>query len=562
MRFKLLARKDPKPSQGTDTVYLRIDHWNDYSYVTMFYLTLHDENGNYHDIGNVKIGFKKQTTETSTFSKIDNEFECLNEDFFSLGTDTDYYKNIYDNLSASFWERMLRSINDVAFNQDTFDDVKEEDVFQTSLLRSVSVASIKGQFANILYGNAPLTDYKFAYKQNQTKKMAGFKLDFSVEENSNPRTNIHAIIGRNGIGKTTLLNGIVDSIVSPEGSVGEVFYRDLWGDEKTVDEDYFSSITSVSFSAFDPFLPPQPTRSSLISRHHYIGLKNIPNKSDELTQEEHEDFYKQFISILKQHSKQQVKKDEWRKAIKILEKDLEKIRSQKDKIILKDRKDLNQETITALKLCFSQQAKKDRWLKAIKTLESDENFLRMDIPRLAEIENHNIFKKKSASLINRMSSGHIIVLLIMTALVASVEEKTLVLIDEPESHLHPPLLSAFIRALSDLLYNRNGVAIIATHSPVVLQEIPKSCVWMLNRRRLSAQPFRPDIETFGENVGILTREVFGLEVTKSGFHKILLELVEDGRSYDEIIEIHQNQLGFEAKALLRAMFISKENKKN
>jgi predicted ATP-dependent endonuclease of OLD family len=72
-----------------------------------------------------------------------------------------------------------------------------------------------------------------------------------------------------------------------------------------------------------------------------------------------------------------------------------------------------------------------------------------------------------------MSSGHAIVLLTITRLVATVEEKTLVLLDEPESHLHPPLLSAFIRALSDLLYDRNGVAIIATHSPVVLQESSK-----------------------------------------------------------------------------------------
>lgn len=59
--------------------------------------------------------------------------------------------------------------------------------------------------------------------------------------------------------------------------------------------------------------------------------------------------------------------------------------------------------------------------------------------------------------------------------------KTLVLIDEPESHLHPPLLSAFIRALSDLLLDRNGLSIIATHSPVVLQEVPKRCVWKINR---------------------------------------------------------------------------------
>ena len=105
-------------------------------------------------------------------------------------------------------------------------------------------------------------------------------------------------------------------------------------------------------------------------------------------------------------------------------------------------------------------------------------------------------------------------LLSVTKLVGTVEEKTLVLIDEPESHLHPPLLSAFIRVVSDLLINRNGVAIIATHSPVVLQEVSKSCVWIVGRRGSSCSADRPEVETFAENVGTLTREVFGLEVQK------------------------------------------------
>ena len=141
----------------------------------------------------------------------------------------------------------------------------------------------------------------------------------------------------------------------------------------------------------------------------------------------------------------------------------------------------------------------------------------------------------------------------MTKLVATVEEKTLVIIDEPESHLHPPLLSAFIRALSELLHDQNGVAIIATHSPVVLQEIPKSCVWKIIRSRLALSSIRLDIQTFGENVGTLTREVFGLEVSRSGFHSMLERSVESGKSFQEILNEYQQQLGFEAQGILRSM---------
>jgi len=169
--------------------------------------------------------------------------------------------------------------------------------------------------------------------------------------------------------------------------------------------------------------------------------------------------------------------------------------------------------------------------------------------------------EKAAKLIERMSSGHAVVLLTITRLVETIEEKTLVIIDEPESHLHPPLLSAFLRALSELLHDRNGVSIIATHSPVVLQEVPRSCVWKINRVGKLSKPGRPDIETFGENVGILTREVFKLEVVKSGFHDLLVKSVETGATYQEIVTEYDAQLGMEARAILKTLVTYRDRSK-
>ena len=159
-----------------------------------------------------------------------------------------------------------------------------------------------------------------------------------------------------------------------------------------------------------------------------------------------------------------------------------------------------------------------------------------------------------------MSSGHAIVLLTISRLIATVEEKTLVIIDEPESHLHPPLLAAFLRALSELLHDRNGVAVIATHSPVVLQEIPRSCVWKIYRIGHSISISRPEIETFAENVGILTCEVFGLEVFLSGFHYLLTESVAKGMTYDEILGEYGDQIGGEGRAILAVLVVDRDRK--
>ena len=193
-------------------------------------------------------------------------------------------------------------------------------------------------------------------------------------------------------------------------------------------------------------------------------------------------------------------------------------------------------------------------------LESDPNFKEAEIKSLIDIKNKSEFKEQVFDVFRRLSSGHKIVLLTITKLIEKLQEKSLVLMDEPEAHLHPPLLSAFVRALSELLIDSNGVAIIATHSPVVLQEVPKSCVWKLRRTGAEAVSERLNIETFGENVGVLTSEVFGLEVTESGFYRILSKVASEHESYANALAYFDGQLGMEARALLMAYFVNDSDK--
>lgn len=164
-----------------------------------------------------------------------------------------------------------------------------------------------------------------------------------------------------------------------------------------------------------------------------------------------------------------------------------------------------------------------------------------------------------SNIFDKLSSGHQIILLSLTKVVELIVEKTLILIDEPETHLHPPLLSAFIRALSELSITENAMVILATHSPVVLQEIPKSCVSIVRRHGMQFKIDRPRFETFGENVGVLTEEVFGLEIPKTGFHMLLRKIVEENPDYDTILELFNNELSIEAKSIIRT-YINEINK--
>ena len=222
-------------------------------------------------------------------------------------------------------------------------------------------------------------------------------------------------------------------------------------------------------------------------------------------------------------------------------------------LTIKGRPELARDFLKGISACRGA-ARRRRWLRAVELLEADPLF--RDANAKAVIDDiAEGWEGRTRKWFRRLSSGHSVVLLTITRLVELVEEKSLVLIDEPEGHLHPPLLSAFVRALSELLINRNGVAIIATHSPVVLQEVPRSCAWVLNRTGIAARADRPDLETFGENVGILTREVFGLEVVQTGFHRLISDAVQHG-GYGQVMAQFGDRLGGEARSLARALSIA------
>lgn len=477
------------PETGRLSVYLILDNWNDFSYRTLYQITLFDENSIKYDLGYIKIANFGQTTEERI--ELEEEFERLDDKYFSLGQSAEYYQTI-QSLNPRLKELLLAGLRDIVFNEELQAKALKEDVTNISLLRDTTLVTIQGQYKRILKGDAPLTPYNFSYKTLQTAKEAGYELSFDIKPKSNPPTNIHVLIGRNGVGKTHLLNNMVKSFLNIE-SCGN--FEQL---QNGSSEAFFSRVVSVSYSAFDPF---KPYEERIYPTYSYIGLKKVE------------------VETTKSHN------------------------------------ELAEEFFNSINHCFSV-GKKEKWINAVKSLESDPLFSEINITQIVD---NSLNMDAIIKLFKRLSSGHSIVLLTITKLVEKIEEKTLVLLDEPEAHLHPPLQSAFIRALSDLLINRNAVAIIATHSPVIAQEVPKSCVWKLSRFGYEAKAERFETETFGETIGKLTREVFVLEVNESGFHKLLNDDVSNGLTYEQIIRKYDDQLGFEAKLLLRALLNNSSN---
>lgn len=494
MKIIITDRFGKTSPNDRDLIYLTWDNWNDFSFRTLFGMFYVDESSQKHDIGAVKIGFFGQVEGPKNFN-LGDKFDRLDDKYFSLGQSDLYYSNLNE-LGEEVRDRILRALHDIAKNEELYERAIEERVTYTSLLRDISPSTVKNQYRRIANGGVRLTEYDFHFVAPPIEEGATyFDLRFKVKPESFPPTNIHILIGRNGVGKTHLMNNMIDVLLEDkEDGKGEFILDD--------NDSVVSNLIYVSFSAFDNTKPREEKVHNEL-HYSYVGLKQVLVGTENIIET------KNLDTLI----------DEFYKSLK-----------------------------------FCRTFQKPRWETSIEMLESDPNFKEAEIKSLVDIKNNEEFEYRTKDIFKRLSSGHKIVLLTITRLIQELQEKSLVLIDEPEAHLHPPLLSAFVRALSELLISTNGVAIIATHSPVILQEVPKRCVWKLSRFGAEAKSERLPIETFGENIGTLTNEVFGLEVVNSGFYKLLDKIAREKETYDEVIEHFNGQLGMEAKAILMTYF--------
>ncbi|MCY1652820.1 AAA family ATPase [[Kitasatospora] papulosa] len=531
MRFIVQTDRRIPSDTGPRAAILLPDNWDDFGFRTSYDLWFRRTDGTRPiEIGRVKIAIPEQQPGPSPLPPGDfaEGLPAGLGEWVSLGQDGEYYERIAELEQQG--REILRSLGDITALESAHLTerklnalARSSPVFDISFMRNLSSRTLLHQYRRITAGGPKHAGYKFSYHfpERNTEISARPPLEFEVRPNSVPSNNIHVLIGRNGVGKTTLLRSLATAAVRPfdlPETAGKITY---------IEETGFANVLLVTFSAFDPFASINASHTK--TRYIHVGLTHVPDGET----------------------------------------------CDSDPASLKGKEELVEEFLDSLK-SIATSGHYDRWFDSLHTLASDPQFdaaiflggnLSGDRlnSRLIEGVTHedepaNIAGRSWREIFMNLSSGHAIVLLTLTRLVDLVGEQTLVLFDEPEAHLHPPLLSSFVRSLSELLAERNGVAIIATHSPVVLQEVPKSCVYKISRPGGRAR--RPKIETYGENVGVLTHEIFGLEVMKSGFYAAIEKAVARFDTYEDVIGHFGNQLGDEAKGLVRILFADKREDVN
>jgi len=159
---------------------------------------------------------------------------------------------------------------------------------------------------------------------------------------------------------------------------------------------------------------------------------------------------------------------------------------------------------------------------------------------------------------SKYSSGQIILILILAEVLAYITTESLLLFDEPETHLHPNSISIFINVINKILKKFNSYSIISTHSPQIVQEVPSKDIVVIERIENSPSVRGLGIETFGENLNTITERIFHT-VSHDEYYREFLKILSKDRNYDEIISVFEENslpLGLNARIYLQSLYNS------
>ena len=94
-----------------------------------------------------------------------------------------------------------------------------------------------------------------------------------------------------------------------------------------------------------------------------------------------------------------------------------------------------------------------------------------------------------------------------------IENGSFVLMDEPETHLHPTLISQFVDLLDGILEKTGSYALIATHSAFFVREVSREQVHVFKLEENRAISIvKPRLRTFGSDVDSISQFVFNEDI--------------------------------------------------
>ena len=510
-----------------DQICLEPNKWDDYGYQMILNLTIWEQT--------FELRVNPNNDVTKNYLK-SGKGKYPNENFCSLGEGA-YYEFLKKYLSYESRQKWYNRSRDLAYNISVLDTFAKKYLLESDLEEgTLAFNPPNGKFHSFLYNSFlrtttikeikevfhPLTvfgytDSKVYYSKDETLTHSNIKevvddrvdsINYSFKEDGVDKGKLHfiknrmselpmnvfAVVGGNGSGKSYKINHIIK--------------EHLEGDNK------FSQILHFSLSPFDNII------------HFNRDGKSI-EVADKERDSDDEIIYEKvgFVSVKHPPIPEVVKKAEASLLTDVKMYLHEKSRKYHDS----DNK-LKQgfEAEISIQESFSyyiqsllfdlvaSNKKLTQWKSAIEFFEFE---TWVEDIKIAFLDRDII--KEDLEKIDNLSSGQATILLYITKLVSSINQGSLVIFDEPETFMHPPMVKAFIRAVSEIVNNNKAFCLIATHSPVIIQEIPHCNVYRLDSNH---ELKNTNYKTYGQNLDTLYKNIYGLALQQTGYNSFFNDL--------------------------------------
>lgn len=109
-----------------------------------------------------------------------------------------------------------------------------------------------------------------------------------------------------------------------------------------------------------------------------------------------------------------------------------------------------------------------------------------------------------------------------------------------------------MRMLNDILDQFNSFAIISTHSPIVLQEIPSRYVRVFDNNVFYEDKLWE--ECFGDNISRIITNVFNVRPDESNYKSFFRRKKEEGFTKEEIENLFEDNLSMNAELYLNLLY--------
>lgn len=472
------------------------------------------------------------------------EGEYPDEDFCSLG-EVAYYEFLKKYLSYKNRQKWFTRSRDLAYNTSVLEKFaieysKKSDLhgqtldftppnseyhsfLYSSFLRTTTLKEIKEVFHPLTvfgYSNSTVhysgdgkniiqavddreTSINYSFKEDGIDKGA---LNFKKNRKSKLPMNVYAVVGGNGSGKSYKINQIISEHMAGDKKFSQILHFSLSPFDNIINFDKDGSRKEISDKGKD-------SDGEII--YEKVGFVSVK--------------YPPILEVLKKAEAlalTDVKKYLYQKSSKYLVAENTLKEGFEGKISIKESFSYYIQNLLIDLIASEDKLKMwgdclnfftfESWVDDIINAFQDRNISKNDIEK-----------------IDTLSSGQATILLYITKLISSINQGSLVIFDEPETFMHPPMVKAFIRAVSELVDNNKAFCLMATHSPVIIQEIPHCNVYKLDSNHELTNIY---YKTYGQNLDTLYKNIYGVELQQTGYNSFFNDRKE------EIIGEGQNDL--------------------